>query len=142
MSTAKNILFIILERHLIWAILAVLFLAGIAVPGFLSVRNILNVMWAAAPLGCMVLGLFFVVLTANVDLSLESTFALAPTLAVVSGLYELFPDNDAVLRSLQADSVLRRATDISFQVHSVEPTHRDTLRSIALIAERIAPHIL
>ena len=25
----------------------------------------------------------------------------APTLAVVSGLYELFPDNDAVLRSLQ-----------------------------------------
>ena len=83
MSTAKNILFIILERHLIWAILAVLFLAGIAVPGFLSVRNILNVMWAAAPLGCMVLGLFFVVLTANVDLSLESTFALAPTLAVV-----------------------------------------------------------
>ena len=60
MSTAKNILFIILERHLIWAILAVLFLAGIAVPGFLSVRNILNVMWAAAPLGCMVLGLFFV----------------------------------------------------------------------------------
>lgn len=49
---------------------------------------------------------------------------------------------ETVLRSLQADSVLRRATDISFQVHSVEPTHRDTLRSIELIAEHIAPHIL
>ena len=48
---------------------------------------------------------------------------------------------ETVLRSLQADSVLRRATDISFQVHSVEPTHRDTLRSIELIAEHIAPHI-
>jgi simple sugar transport system permease protein len=60
-----------------------LFFVGFAVPGFLSARNILNVMWAAAPLGCMVLGLFFVVLTANVDLSLESTFALAPTLAIV-----------------------------------------------------------
>jgi hypothetical protein len=46
---------------------------------------------------------------------------------------------ETVLRSLQADSVLRRATDISFQVHSVEPTHRDTLRSIELIAEHIAP---
>ncbi|HAT7491379.1 TPA: LLM class flavin-dependent oxidoreductase, partial [Enterobacter asburiae] len=49
---------------------------------------------------------------------------------------------DTVLNSLNADSILRRATDISFQVHSVEPTHRDTLRSIELIAERIAPHIL
>lgn len=58
MSTAKNILFIILERHLIWAILAVLFLAGIAVPGFLSVRNILNVMWAAAPLAAWCWGCF------------------------------------------------------------------------------------
>lgn len=49
---------------------------------------------------------------------------------------------DTVLHSLNADSVLRRATDISFQVHSVEPTHRDTLRSVELLAEKIAPHIL
>lgn len=47
-----------------------------------------------------------------------------------------------VLASLAQDSVLKRATDISFQVHSVEPSHRDTLRSIELIAEHIAPHIL
>jgi len=83
MTGLKNVVFLVLEKHLIWALLAVLFLAGLAVPGFLSARNILNVMWAAAPLGCMVLGLFFVVLTADVDLSLESTFALAPTLAIV-----------------------------------------------------------
>ncbi|WP_368543117.1 putative FMN-dependent luciferase-like monooxygenase [Enterobacter soli] len=49
---------------------------------------------------------------------------------------------DAVLASLKADSVLARATDISFQVHSVEPSHQDTLRSIELIAKHIAPHIL
>lgn len=47
-----------------------------------------------------------------------------------------------VLASLQRDSVLVRATDISFQVHSVEPSHQDTLRSIELIAEQIAPHLL
>ncbi|ELE9013290.1 putative FMN-dependent luciferase-like monooxygenase [Enterobacter cloacae] len=49
---------------------------------------------------------------------------------------------ETVMRSLKADSILTRATDISFQVHSVEPSHRDTLRSIELIAEHIAPHIL
>lgn len=83
MTRAGNFVLLVLEKHLIWALLALLCLAGLMVPGFLSTRNILNVMWAAAPLGCMVLGLFFVLLTANVDLSLESTFALAPTLAIV-----------------------------------------------------------
>ncbi|MDP0758288.1 putative FMN-dependent luciferase-like monooxygenase, partial [Klebsiella pneumoniae] len=35
-----------------------------------------------------------------------------------------------VLASLAKDSVLARVTDILFQVHSVEPSHQDTLRSI------------
>jgi hypothetical protein len=47
-----------------------------------------------------------------------------------------------VLASLQRDTALARATDISFQVHSVEPSHQDTLRSIELIADHIAPYIL
>lgn len=93
MTGLKKFIFLVLEKHLIWALLAVLCLAGLAVPGFLSTRNILNVMWAAAPLGCMVLGLFFVVLTADVDLSLESTFALAPTLAIVIFFQWLAPQN-------------------------------------------------
>lgn len=46
---------------------------------------------------------------------------------------------DQVQRSLAQDSVLARVTDISFQVHSVEPSHADTLRSIELIAEHLAP---
>lgn len=83
MNRIRNVMLLILEKHLIWALLVILCLAGTVVPGFFSTRNILNVMWAAAPLGCMVLGLFFVVLTSGLDLSLESTFALAPTLAIV-----------------------------------------------------------
>ncbi|UDJ84933.1 putative FMN-dependent luciferase-like monooxygenase [Kosakonia oryzae] len=51
-------------------------------------------------------------------------------------------DVQTVLASLAQDTILARATDISFQVHSVEPSHRDTLRSIELIAEHIAPRIL
>lgn len=48
-------------------------------------------------------------------------------------------DAAAVRASLAQDSVLPRVTDISFQVHSVEPSPADTLRSIELIAEQIAP---
>lgn len=48
-------------------------------------------------------------------------------------------DPEHVIASTAQDSVLARATDISFQVHSVEPSHRDTLRSIELIAQHIAP---
>ncbi|TDQ23436.1 putative FMN-dependent luciferase-like monooxygenase [Raoultella sp. BIGb0149] len=48
---------------------------------------------------------------------------------------------EQVKASLAQDSVLARVTDISFQVHSVEPSHRDTLRSIELIAQHIAPQL-
>lgn len=61
-------------------------------------------------------------------------------------LDDLFAQFDAhvgdavtVRASLAQDSVLPRVTDISFQVHSVEPSPADTLRSIELIAEQLAP---
>lgn len=61
-------------------------------------------------------------------------------------LDDLFAQFDAhvgdaltVRASLAQDSVLPRVTDISFQVHSVEPSSADTLRSIELIAEQLAP---
>lgn len=50
-----------------------------------------------------------------------------------------YGDAESVLASLLADSTLQRATDISFQVHSIDPPHADILRSIELIAEYIAP---
>jgi ribose/xylose/arabinose/galactoside ABC-type transport system permease subunit len=88
MSQAVSLLF---ERHLIWLLLLVLVLFGSTVQGFTSLQSILNVMWAAAPLGCMVLGLFLVLLIKEVDLSLESTFAFAPTIAIVAML-QWWPD--------------------------------------------------
>lgn len=61
-------------------------------------------------------------------------------------LDDLFAQFDAhvgdavtVRASLAQDSVLPRVTDISFQVHSVEPSPADTLRSLELIAEQLAP---
>ncbi len=74
----------VFERHLIWVLLLVLALVGLTIPGFTNPQNLLNVLWAAAPLGCMVLGLFLVLLIKEVDLSLESTFAFGPTVAIVA----------------------------------------------------------
>ncbi|WIM11480.1 putative FMN-dependent luciferase-like monooxygenase [Enhydrobacter sp.] len=46
---------------------------------------------------------------------------------------------DEVIASLQADDTLRRATDLTMQVHSIDPPHPYILRSIELFAEKVAP---
>lgn len=44
-----------------------------------------------------------------------------------------------VIASLLAEPTLRRATDLAVQVHSIDPPHPLILRSIELMAERVAP---
>jgi len=46
---------------------------------------------------------------------------------------------EQVLASLQKDTALARVTDLAFQVHSIDPPHDYILRSIELIANKIAP---
>jgi len=46
---------------------------------------------------------------------------------------------DEVIASLQGDSTLRRATDLTMQVHSIDPPHPYILRSIELFAGKVAP---
>lgn len=46
---------------------------------------------------------------------------------------------DEVIASLQADATLRRATDLTMQVHSIDPPHPYILRSIELFADKVAP---
>jgi putative FMN-dependent luciferase-like monooxygenase len=46
---------------------------------------------------------------------------------------------EEVTASLQADSTLERATDLTMQVHSIDPPHPFILRSIELFAEGVAP---
>ena len=46
---------------------------------------------------------------------------------------------DEVVASLQADSTLQRSTDLTMQVHSIDPPHPYILRSIELFAEKVAP---
>ena len=46
---------------------------------------------------------------------------------------------DDVIASLRSESTLDRITDLVFQVHSVDPPHPYVLRSIELVAEKVAP---
>jgi len=46
---------------------------------------------------------------------------------------------DEVIASLQADTTLARATDLTMQVHSIDPPHPYILRSIELFADKVAP---
>lgn len=83
LSKAARIARTIAAEHLIWPIVGLMLVVGAFVPGFLTSGNLTNLMWAAAPLGCMVVGLYFVMITGRLDLSLESTYALAPVVAVL-----------------------------------------------------------
>jgi alkanesulfonate monooxygenase SsuD/methylene tetrahydromethanopterin reductase-like flavin-dependent oxidoreductase (luciferase family) len=46
---------------------------------------------------------------------------------------------DEVIASLEGDDTLKRATDLTMQVHSIDPPHPYILRSIELFAEKVAP---
>ena len=46
---------------------------------------------------------------------------------------------EQVISALQADPILPQATEIAFQVHSIDPGHEATLRSLELIAAEVAP---
>lgn len=46
---------------------------------------------------------------------------------------------DEVAESLAADTTLDRATEVAFQVHSVDAPHEHVLRSIELFSEQVAP---
>jgi hypothetical protein len=46
---------------------------------------------------------------------------------------------EQVVASLRADPVIPRSTEVAFQVHSVDPGHDATLRSLELVAREVAP---
>lgn len=46
---------------------------------------------------------------------------------------------EEVLEALRHDPTLDRVTDLVFQVHSIDPPHALILRSLELIAAKVAP---
>src|SRR5690606_10733649 len=48
---------------------------------------------------------------------------------------------EEVAESLAADRTLDQATDVAFQVHSIDASHELTLRSLELLATEVAPQL-
>ena len=47
--------------------------------------------------------------------------------------------SDQVVASLASDPIIPQSTEVAFQVHSIDPGHDATMRSLELIARRVAP---
>ncbi len=80
--------------NLIWFLLvAVIILFSFLSPEYLSPLNFLNILFAAAVLGLVVIGEAFVLITGNMDLSVESTVAMCALLGAWLTVRPGPPDN-------------------------------------------------
>ena len=98
---------ILAKDNLVWVLLVVTFAIGSTIHGFVTPTNLTNVVWAAVPTGFMVLGMFFVMLTGGLDLSLESIYGVAPVLGIVllNDYFRALPDEFAILIAILAGLV-------------------------------------
>jgi len=70
--------------NLIWVILAVFFLYNaLFTDSFLKPENLVNIFYHSSVLSMLVLGQGIILLTGNIDLSIESTLAFAPAIAML-----------------------------------------------------------
>jgi ribose/xylose/arabinose/galactoside ABC-type transport system permease subunit len=84
MSKAMRLQLLVLD-NLIWAILVGFFvLNAIFTPNFLIYDNLVNIFYHSAILSMLVLGQGLVLLTGNLDLSIESILAFAPAVAMLT----------------------------------------------------------
>ena len=83
MSKTSRLTFFVLD-NIIWVILIAFFLINFFItPKFFSYRNIINILYNSSILSMLVLGQGMVLSTGQIDLSIESTLAFAPTIAVL-----------------------------------------------------------
>ncbi len=73
-----------ISDNFIW-VLVIVFLIGasIALPRFFSSVNFINMLFHSAAISMMILGMSFCLLANKMDLSIESTFAIAPAIGVL-----------------------------------------------------------
>jgi len=83
--------------NLIWLILVVYFLINAFItPRFLSYNNIVNIFYHSTILGMLILAQGLVIMTGHLDLSIESTLAFAPGIAILIATKYL-PNMDPIL---------------------------------------------
>ena len=65
------------ERIVLWITLAIIAVAAIALPGFLTVANLLAVVRSVSVLGIMALGMAVVIIGRGIDLSMVAVMAMS-----------------------------------------------------------------
>lgn len=71
-------------NNLIWAILIIYFAVNaVFTPNFIAYDNVVNIFYHSSILGMLVLAQGLILLTGNLDLSIESTLAFAPAVAML-----------------------------------------------------------
>ncbi len=95
--------------NFIW-VLVVFFLiiASVAVTGFFSVDNFINMSFHSASLSMMILGMAFCLLSKQMDMSVESTYVIAPAIGIliVTRWFPGIPDNLSVLFTLGIGGII------------------------------------
>jgi ribose/xylose/arabinose/galactoside ABC-type transport system permease subunit len=72
----------VLTDHIVWVLLILLFIIGTIIePVFANPYNILNILSHSVPMALMVFGLSLLLMLGRIDLSVESTYAIAPIVA-------------------------------------------------------------
>ena len=81
----KRDLLLILLDYYIWILVFAFFVAAsLVIPRFFTVNNCVNILYHSVSMGMMILGMSFCLLTGQTDLSIESTYAFAPAVAVMT----------------------------------------------------------
>jgi ribose/xylose/arabinose/galactoside ABC-type transport system permease subunit len=83
MDNLKKLYLMILDNF-IWVLVLIFLIYGFSViPRFFSFVNIINIIYHGAALSMMILAMGFVLLSGQLDLSLESTYAFGPSIGVL-----------------------------------------------------------
>ncbi|MDD5017086.1 MAG: ABC transporter permease [Eubacteriales bacterium] len=69
--------------NFIWVLLIILIVSASGIPNFFSIRNFSNILYNSTAAGMMTLGMVFCLLVGHLDLSVEATYAFAPSMAVL-----------------------------------------------------------
>lgn len=79
----RDLLLLFLDYYIWLLVIAFFVVASIVVPRFFTVNNCVNILYHSVSMGMMILGMSFCLLTGQTDLSIESTYAFAPAVAVM-----------------------------------------------------------
>ena len=114
----RDIKRLLLQYSHVVALVILIVAAAIASPYFFDVRNIMNLLRGAAPMGIVAIGMTLVILSRGIDLSVGSILGVA---AMVTGVVAPYNPALAILAALVAGTVLGIVNGILITKTQLQP---------------------